>query len=86
MCRGKTVKNIFRSIRDFIIALIILFFSEMVGMMSASAVQMLLPDSGIRDIVYMVINTSVYIVVAFFYDTIYKKDFTHKQKRIYYTW
>lgn len=71
------MKKVFLTCRDTLIALVILFLSEMIGMMFSSAVSSLFNGTMLRDYVYVVLNTGMYILAAVFLLNMYTKKLLH---------
>lgn len=75
------MKKILQSVRDILAALLILYCSEIIGMMIASLMGVFLAPSVIRDAFYILINTAIYISVVFFMITLYTRRVLRVEKK-----
>lgn len=74
------MKIILQSVRDILAALLILFCSEIIGMMTASLIGVFAAPSVISDVFYILVNTAVYISLVFFMVTLYTRRILRGKK------
>lgn len=75
------MKKNLQSVRDIFAALLILFSSEIAGMMIASLTGVLAVTSTVRDVFYILIYTAIYISLVFFMITLYTRRILHVEKK-----
>lgn len=70
-------KNVFFSVRDMIVSVIILYMAEILGMMAGALIYEAIPGNDLSQYLYIIIRTAAYITLIWWFLKIYERKVLH---------